>query len=297
MLNFKEWLYLIEQAGNGFAYVGNAIIIPSAHGDKPGSTKVTPPPDDTAKEYAKNICAQYGYWYEGKGEEGQFGNGPEKSYCETFLGVQKPINKGSYDDHITMTGFYAGVPTFSSVKANWSQNSQKIDFQNSNTIGDALKSALANGAGTFAKGNENKKLSDAEIKQILAVVREVFPKFQTQKFQTPNKAAEFKQWLLVAEKFMWERKGNALHALGDAAEKEREIQIVQFAKANGGLLFLGADHFPRLQGVTWTPPQGAGMNQQQVSGVPQMQSPPQATGANQQQMPQMQSQQQIVQQS
>jgi hypothetical protein len=34
MLNFKEWLYLIEQAGNGFAYVGNAIIIPSAHGDK-----------------------------------------------------------------------------------------------------------------------------------------------------------------------------------------------------------------------------------------------------------------------
>ena len=196
-----------------------------------------------------------------------------------------------------MTGFYAGVPTFSSVKANWSQNSQKIDFQNSNTIGDALKSALANGAGTFAKGNENKKLSDAEIKQIFAVVREVFPKFQTQKFQTPNKAAEFKQWLLVAEKFMWERKGNALHALGDAAEKEREIQIVQFAKANGGLLFLGADHFPRLQGVTWTPPQGAGMNQQQVSGVPQMQSPPQATGANQQQMPQMQSQQQIVQQS
>jgi hypothetical protein len=255
MLNFKEWLYLFEQATSGFAYVGNAIIIPSAHGAKPGTTKITPPPDDITKEYAKNICSKYGYWYEGKGEEGKFGNGPEKTYCETVLGVQNPKNNGSYDDSITMTGHYAGVPTFSSVKANWSQNSQKIDFQNSNTIGDALRSALANGAGTFAKNGENIKLNEPEIKQIFAVVRDVFPYFQTQKFQYTNKAAEFKQWLLVAEKFMWERKGNALHALGDAAEKEREIQIVQFAKTNGGFLFLGADHFPRLQGVSWTTPQ------------------------------------------
>jgi len=296
MLNFKEWLYLIEQAGNGFAYVGNAIIIPSAHGDKPGTTKIAPPSDNIAKEYAKNICEKYGYRYEGIGEEGQFGNGPEKSYLEKVLGVQNPKNNGSYDDDVTMPGFHAGVPVFSSVKANWDTNSPKIDFQNSNTIGDALRSALANGAGTFANKGVNKKLSDAEIKQIFDVVREVFPDFEQQEFKG-DKAAEFKQWLLQAENKMWEEKGNTLSVLGDAAEKNREDQIVPFAKKNGGLLFLGADHFPRLQGVTWTPPQGAGMNQQQVSGVPQMQSQPQATGANKQQMPQMQSQQQIVQQS
>ena len=253
--NFKEWLYLFEQAINGFAYVNDAIIIPSEHGAKAGSTKITPPPNEMTKQYAKKICEKYGYWYEGIGEERGQGNGPEKIYCVNVLGVTNPKNNGSYDDNITMNGYYAGVPTFSSVKANWTQNSPKIDFKNSNTIGDALRNALANGAGTFARKGVNIKLGEPDIKQIFAVVREVFPKFQTQKFQTENKAAEFYRWLLTAEKFMWEKKGNALSKLGDAAEKEREIQIVNFAKTNNGLLFLGAGHFPRLQVITWTPPQ------------------------------------------
>ena len=262
MMNFKEWLYLAEQAGSGYAYVGKAIIIPSNHGAKPGSTDIKRPPDPAARQYASNICKKFGYWYEGKGEEGKFGKGPEKSYCEKFLGVHNPKNNGSYDDSIVMTGFYAGVPTFSSVEANWSQNSQKIDFQSSNTIGDALRSALANGAGTFAKGNENIKLDNAQIDEIFKVVRQVFPDFESQQFASQDKASEFKQWLLQAEDFMWEKKGNALSALGDAAEKEREVQIVSFANTKGGLLFLGAGHFPRLQGVTWSPPQGADVNQQ-----------------------------------
>jgi len=255
-ISFKEWLHLFEQAGNGFAYVGNAVIIPSAHGAEAGSTKITPPPDDMAKQYAKNICEKYGYWYEGIGEERGGGNGPEKTYCENVLGVANPKNNGSYDDRVTMTGFYAGVPTFSSVAANWPKNSPKIDFKNSNTIGDALRSALANGAGTFARAGVNIKLSEPEIKQIFDVVRQVFPQFEQQKFRIKNKAAEFKQWLLQAEDYMWEQKGNALSKLGDAAETERKIQIINFAKANGGILFLGAGHFPRLKGVSWAVPTG-----------------------------------------
>lgn len=269
MLNFREWLYLFEQAGSGYAYVGNAIIIPSAHGAKPGTTQIKPPPDRAARQYASSICKKFGYWYEGKGEEGRFGKGPERKYCEKVLGVHNPKNNGSYDDSIVMTGFYAGVPTFSSVEANWSQNSQKIDFQNSITVGDALKSALANGAGTFAKGNENIKLGEGDIQKIFDVVRQVFPDFETQQFKTADKASEFKAWLLQAEDLMWEQKGNALSALGDAAEKEREVQIVSFANTKGGILFLGAGHFPRLQGVSWSPPQGAGGNQQQAPVAPQ----------------------------
>jgi len=273
--SFIEWLLLKEQAGSGFAYVGNAIIIPSAHGDKSsGTTKIAPPSDNIAKEYAKNICEKYGYWYEGTGEEDQSGDGPEKSYCEKVLGVQNPKNNGSYDDNVEMPGFHAGVPVFSSVKANWKTNSPKIDFQNSNTIGDALRSALANGAGTFANHGVNKKLSDSEIEEIFAVVEQVFPGFRNQQF-TKDKAAEFYEWLLQAENKMWEEKGNALSNLGDVAEKNREDQIVPFAQTKGGLLFLGADHFPRLKGVQWTPPQTAGMNQQKVSTSPQMQAQPQ----------------------
>jgi len=252
--NFKEWLYLFEQATSGFAYVNNAIIIPSTHGAEAGSTKITPPPDQMAKQYAKTICEKYGYWYEGIGEERGQGNGPEKQYCVNVLGVADPKNNGSYDDNVTMNGYYAGVPTFSSVAANWPKNSPKIDFQNSNTIADALRSALANGAGTFAREGVNIQLGEPDIQKIFDVVRKVFPDFEQKKFRIQNKAAEFKQWLLNAEDYMWEQKGNALSELGDAAEKEREIQIVNFAKNSGGLLFLGAGHFPRLQGVSWTLP-------------------------------------------
>lgn len=271
VFSFKEWLYLVEGVQGGFAYINNAIIIPSAHGATPGSTKIKPPPDKIARQYASNICKKFGYWYEGKGEEGRFGKGPERKYCEKVLGVHNPKNNGSYDDGVEMTGFYAGVPTFSSVEANWSQNSQKIDFQNSNTIADALRSALANGAGTFAKGNENIRLNDTQINEIFNYVRKVFPNFENQQFASQDKASEFKQWLLQAEDFMWEKKGNALSQLGDAAEKDREVQIVNFAASHGGLLFLGAGHFPRLTGVSWTVPTGQ-QNAQPQPNLPQQPS-------------------------
>lgn len=251
---FENWSYFVEQAGRGFAYIGESIIIPSQHGDGKSPTQIEPPPDDNAKKYATQICQKYGYWYEGKGEEGGKGQGPEKTYCMKVLDIQQPKNNGSYDDYVVMNGYYAGVPTFSSVEANWGQNQPKIDFQNSSTIADALKSALANGAGTFAKGEQNIRLGNSEIEQIFNVVRKDFPNFESQQFQSNNKAEEFKQWLLQAEDKMWEQQGTALHALGDSAEKEREIQIVKVANQKKGIFFLGAGHFPRLTGVSWNPP-------------------------------------------
>ena len=264
----NQYYNLIEQSGQGFAYAGKGILIPSEHGSEAGSTRIEPPIDQTAREYAKSICEKYGYWYEGKGEEGNKGNGPEMNYCIS-LGVKNPKNNGSYDDFVTMTGYFNGVPTFSSVEANWEDNSPKIDFQNSRTIADALRSALANGAGTFARNNVNMKLNESEIEQIFAVVRQDFPEFEKQEFKTQNKAEEFKLWMLQAENAMWETKGTALSKIGDAAEKEREIQIVNIVKTKGGLFFLGKDHFPRLVGVSWSTPQQIGAMTQQTGTMPQ----------------------------
>lgn len=247
-LSFKEWFNLIEAAQNpSFAYVNNAVIIPAEHFNSKGVGKLHEPADEATKAHCKAICEKYGYWYEGKGESGAKGNGPEVAYCKNVLGVPNPKNNGSYDDLITMDGYFAGVPAFSSIEANWNSNKGKIRYRTANTIGDALRQALANGASTFAKGDVNVKLQPAEIDQIFAVVEKDFPGFQQKAFKyryRKSREAEFYKWMLEAERKMWESPGSALSKLGDEAETDRERKIVEVA-TKGGVFFLGSGHFAR----------------------------------------------------
>jgi hypothetical protein len=231
----ENQMLLMENAG--FAYVGEGILIPSIH-----TGGIAPPDSENTKQYVKQILEKYGYWYEGKGERSQKGNGPELKYCKD-LGVPNPKNNGSYDDSVTMDGHWAGVPAFSSIEAKWN-GSVPIDAigANSQTMGDAIRNILAEGHGTFAYKDVNIKLSESDIQKIFAVIEVVFPEWENQELGE-KKGTEVYNWLLGVEDKMWHEKGNVLSKLGWDSEYDREKQIVEIAMGKKGLFFLGASHF------------------------------------------------------
>ena len=231
----ENQMLLIENAG--FAYVGEGILIPSIH-----TGGITPPDSENTKQYVKQILEKYGYWYEGKGEQSQQGNGPELKYCKD-LGVPNPKNNGSYDDSVTMNGHWAGVPAFSSIEAKWNGSVPiHVIGADSKTMGDAIRNILAQGHGTFAKGDQNIKISKPDIEKIFAVIGEDFEDWQNQELGE-KKETEVYNWLLGVETKMWDIKGTALSKLGWDSEHDREKQIVKIAMGKKGLFFLGASHF------------------------------------------------------
>ena len=242
----ENQMLLIENAG--FAYVGNkGVLIPSIH----DGGFITPPDSENTKQYVKQILEKYGYWYEGKGENiGQtsgFGNGSELKYCKD-LGVPNPKNNGSYDDSVTMKGHWAGIPALTSIQDKWhgSVPTNAIG-SNSQTMGDAIRNILAQGHGTFAKGDVNIKLPESDIQKIFAAIGDTKAIGENWKNQTlgEKRETEVYEFLRKVEDNIFEvpEGTTALSKLGWDSEHDRERQIVKFAMQKGGLFFLGKDHF------------------------------------------------------
>lgn len=242
-----QYYEILEKIENvGYAYVGDkGVLIPSIH----DGGYITPPDSENTRQHVKQILEKYGYWYEGKGEnigeDSGFGKGSELKYCKEELGVENPTNNGSYDDHVIMIGHWAGVPALTSIKDKW-HGSVPIDAigKNSQTMGDAIFNILAQGHGTFANKGVNIKLPESDIQKIFAVIQKDFPNWQNQPLGG-QKETEVYEFLRKIEDHMFEvpPETTALSILGWEAEHDREKQIVKLAMANGGLFFLGKDHF------------------------------------------------------
>ena len=243
----ENQMLLIENVG--FAYVGNkGVLIPSNH----EGGIITLPDSENTKEYVKQILEKYGYWYEGIGENiGQTpgsGNGPELTYCKN-LGVPNPKNNGSYDDSVTMNGHWAGVPALTSIDAKWFGGSVSIDAigVNSKTMGDAIHNILAKGHGTFAKEDQNIKISEPDIQKIFAAIggTEAIGENWHKQLLGEKREREVYDFLKKVEHNTFEvpEGTTTLSDLGWDSEHDRERQIVKFAMQKGGLFFLGEDHF------------------------------------------------------
>jgi hypothetical protein len=229
MKNFLEWLESVEQ--KPILFVGNnSAIIPSDH---EAGIKV---PDQQNLQRLKPMA--HSVYYEGIGEKGQ-GGGFESDWVVKNLGV-KPNHVESYDQKWKMysncaEGLGPSILLFSNLNVNTPVDQNSVGGNNVEAvIRQALVRGGPEGSVPSNKVDEFIKICRAELGNKLDLDSKYYPMVA--------KEAESKMWP------GGDSPGNGpLGQLADRIEKERRSMIVNAAKQNPGLYFLGSGHLISMQ--------------------------------------------------
>lgn len=213
----------------------NAVVIPTEHGKEIGGSS----PEQSLR--IRTIAKKAGYWYEGVGELGKKGAGPEGDYLKR-IGVQEARNNGSYDDKVGLSRF-AGYTLFTNLAAN-PGTAKAIDKLPGNTVGDRLHHALTSGTATFG----GQQLTPEQATSVLGIARQ-------DGLDLGLPAKRYAQVLKQGESKMWpddggNPDGSSRSPLGNYAYQAnmmRRSNLSNLANSRGGVYFIGRDHLPALR--------------------------------------------------
>jgi len=227
------WKDLKEEEGTVYKNVikyGKGYLIPSSHYAGIGGV-----PEDLKDQLFNNV-KEFGYYYEGIGEKGLKGNGPEKEWIQNQLNINNPSNKGSYD--AINLGDYSGYTIFANLNENPDVVQEiESEYKEGDNISDILTKVLTKGKGTF----ERIKISKEGTKKIIDYC-------VADGLDVKQDGKNIINFLKQGEDKMWNNYPSS--ALGKYAQKATSIRrknIANMMSSKGGLYFIGDGHIPEFK--------------------------------------------------